>query len=170
MKSYIYTNLVLFYVLIFSQCVNAQVTPIEMIPDGDYTIFNASNHNQTLNQIKNQPYSLKRKISDANTKTEYKSGSGFNDSFFQQTLSSSTYNFLKSNKSKLSRFSITYNIDQTGDNVLSCSLRFPTNLVSLSLSEAEAILTAAMNHNFNYINKPEGVSVFLFTVNYNYIL
>ena len=170
MKLYFYINLMLLLVLIFSQRVNAQVNPIETISDGDYTIFNTSNHNQMSNQFIEQPYSLMRMLSDANTDTKYKSGSDFNLSSFQQILTSSTFNFLRNNRSRQSRFSITYIIDQTGNTVLSCSLRFPTNLVSLSSSEVEAILTAAMNHSFDYINKPIGDPNFLFKKQFYYIL
>ncbi|MCC4211494.1 hypothetical protein [Leeuwenhoekiella parthenopeia] len=164
------TNLVSFLVLIYSQSFNAQETPIETISDGAYTIFNTSNHNQMFNQFSDQPYSLMRMISDSNTDTKYKSGSGFNLSSFQQTFTSSTFNFLRNNRSRQSRFSITYIIDQIGNTVLSCSLRFPTNLVSLSSSEVEAILTAAMNHSFHYINKPIGDASFLFKKKFYYIL
>lgn len=170
MKIQFYTNLVLLLILICSQDVNAQVSPIETISDGEYTTFSTGNHKQKLSQIKDQSYNLKRKISDANTRAEYKFGSGFNLNSFQQTFTSSTFNFLRNNRSRQSRFSITYIIDQTGNTVLSCSLRFPTNLVSLSSSEVEAILTAAMNHNFDYINKPIGDASFLFKVKYYYIL
>ena len=155
--------------LLFVQHLAAQITPIQTNTEGGFTIYKTSLHDQYSEEIKNQPYVLKRKISDINTKAKYRSGNGFDIASFQQLFSETNYNFLRNNRSIQSRFSVEYNIDATG-NALSCSLYFPNNTVHLSDSEIEAILIEAMKHKFDYVKKPAEVSDFYFMVKYDFIL
>lgn len=155
--------------LLFVQHLAAQITPIQTTTEGAFTVYKTSLHDQYSEEIKNQPYVLKRKISDINTKAKYRSGNGFNIASFQQLFSEINYNFLRNNRSVQSRFSVEYNIDETG-NVLSCSLYFPNNTVNLSDREIEAILIEAMKHKFDYIKKPTEANGFYFTVEYDFIL
>ena len=159
----------IYLLLFFIQYLGAQVNPIKINTVGDFTIYETNFHEHYTNEIKNQTYTIKRKIFDINTKAVYRSESGFDISFFQHALSESNYTFLRSNRSRKSRFSVVYVIDELG-NVLSSSLHLPTNLITLSSSEIENILTESINHKFDYIKKPIDLNKFYFTVKYDFIL
>ena len=157
---------ILYFLII--QFINAQITPIEITNDSDYTIYKTNQYNDYVETIENQSPQLKLSIYEALTKARY-NNSGFHNNFFKETLSEENHNILINNRGKQSRFSITYIINENG-NVFSCALRFPTGIVMLSSNEIEDILSDAMGHSFVYIKKPQNISSFYFTVKCNFIL
>jgi hypothetical protein len=136
---------------------------IEATEEGHYAVFMTNLYYDYLNKIENQSYDLKRKLSDSQTNAKYRAGSGFNDSFFKVVLSEKKEDIFKPERGI--NLKIAYNIDETGNNVFSCALYFPKEHVFLSASEIQAVLVEAMNHKFDYTNKPIGESKFYFTVN-----
>lgn len=152
-----------------TQYINAQITPIQVTNGGEYTIYKTNTFNLDSETVKNQSVQTTLNIFESNTKARYIENDGFTSSFFQQTLTTSNYSTQVANRSKENRFSIIYNIDQSG-NTLSCALRIKANLISLSNNEIETILSTAMNHKFEYVKKPKSISSFYFTVTVDYVL
>ena len=159
----------IFMVLII-KLTNAQVKPIVTSIDGDYTIYKTSLYDQYSDTLENQSYRLKMKLEKSYTKAEYRNNNAFPKDFFQLNLSKTNHRILKNNRSKQSRFYIKYIIDQTGDSVYSCSLQYPMNLLTLTSTEIEAILTEAMNHKFDYINEPIEDFDFYYKITYTIII
>ena len=164
------TNMFILALLISAaQYINAQITPIQITNDGEHTIYKTNTFNSDSETVKNQSVQTTLNIFESNTKARYLENSGFTSSFFQQTLTTSNYNTQVVNRSKENRFSVIYNIDQSG-NTLSCALKIRANLINLSNNEIETILSTAMNHKFEYVKKPENTSSFYFTVTVDYVL
>jgi len=160
---------ILTILILTSQYINSQITPIQITNVGEYTTYSSNTFNSDSEMIKNQAVQTTLNIFESNTKARYTENSGFATNFFQQTLTTSNYNTLVTNRSKENRFSIIYNINQAGD-TFSCALKIKNNLITLSNSEIEAILSTAMNHKFEYIKKPETISSFYFNITVDFVL
>ncbi len=142
--------------------INGQTTSID-----DYNIYKTTQYDLYSETVENQTYEIKRKLSDSNTNAKLEENVGFTTDFFKSVLSLEHYNILKNNRGRKSRFSIRYIINESGNSVYACALYIPKGLVVLSDEEVTAILSEAMTHSFNFINKPNNINNFYFQVIYN---
>lgn len=128
----------------------AQVTPIEKIVDSKKTTYLTNQHSDYISSVEAQSNELKLKLEE-----ELKIDDNIDPLFIKNCLNQNTYSSLKNNKVI---FIIEYVCDENGD-VLSCSLINYGNKVSVSNSEVECILTAAMNSSFDF-NAPSSIGQF----------
>ncbi len=160
MKSQTYIISVL--LIVISLFTHAQTTSSD-----DYNIYKTSLYDQYLETVENQPYQIRRSITDFKIQAKLKADFGFTTNFFQSSLTSEHYNTLKNNRNnRQSYFNIRYIIDQTGNKVYACSIYFPKGLITLSNTEIEAILNKAMTHKFEYIKKANNIDNFFYIANY----
>ncbi|RPD90377.1 hypothetical protein EGM88_15630 [Aureibaculum marinum] len=143
---------ILFALFLFSiiQISNGQVTPIEKIVDSKKTTYLTNHHSDYISSVEAQSYEVKLKLQE-----ELKINDNIHPLFIKNCLNQNTYSSLKNHKVI---FIIEYVCDENGD-VLSCSLINYGNKVSVSNSEVECILTAAMNSNFDF-NAPSSIGQF----------
>lgn len=156
----IQTCTTLFFLVLISLISNAQVTPVISNSNNKYNIYETAIYNQNIETIRNQ-YNINKKLSNYNTTVKYKLNNGFTENFFISTLIPDHYDTLNNKSTREGLFKIRYIIDEVG-NVISCSLYFPKQLLILSNSEIEAILTEAMTHKFEYFKKPSDLNSFYF--------
>ena len=146
----------LFFLSIVINYSYSQVTPTVISTNGDYTYYKTSLYDQNMETI-NKNYDLKLKLSNSVFKAKYQTTS-FDPTFLKQSINNSVFEKFQKNKE---RIWLLYNIDQNGK-THSCAIRIKTTSTEdLSLSEIEAILENAMQHRFDLMNIPNGVSEFL---------
>ena len=140
----------LFILIISNQFVQSQITPVETIIKGKRTTYRMNSYHKYDSIFKSQPDSLMFKLSE-NRKMRPKLT--VNISSISNCISQSNLNILKSDN----RFiAINYIIDRNGI-VLSCQFLNYNDKVQLSVSEAECILTNAMQHSIFIENIPADV-------------
>ncbi|NNC49593.1 MAG: hypothetical protein HKO01_03560 [Flaviramulus sp.] len=157
------TCICLLYVMVSPLFIVGQDIQIEISNEDNYTVFMTSMHRAYLNTIESQSENIKRELKNLHTRANYRVGSGFSNTFFKMVLSEKKEDIFKAERQI--NLKIVYNINETGNTVFSCALYFPKEHVYLSGSEIQAVLVEAMNHKFDFINKPKNESTFYYTVN-----
>lgn len=157
------TCICLLHIMVLPLIIVAQDVQIEISNEDNYTVFMTNMHREYLNTIEDQSENLKRELKNSHTRANYREGSGFSNNFFKTLLSEKKEDIFKPERQI--NLKMVYNINETGNTVFSCALYFPKEHVFLSGSEIQAVLVEAMNHKFDFKNKPKNEGKFYFTVN-----
>lgn len=150
----------LFFLLTIPKILSAQNIQVERFVNDSHIIFSTNGYTEYLKKVEQQSILVKSKMTYANTKAMYKTGSGFSRTFFEVVLSEKKEHIFKPHR--IANFKIEYIIDETGEKVWSCALHFPKEAVFLSASEIHAVLTEAIQHKFDYVSQPKQASAFYF--------
>lgn len=161
MKNSIIILALICFTLLFSNSCISQVKPIEESTYQNYKIYKCNNFKDMSNEVSNQGANINDLITKSNI--EMVPISPFDVSFLEDIVSDSKYNLLKQNKTIMAFVYIT---DSNG-NTLSTSFRMKEQGLSLNLEEIESILEESLSHKFNFLNKPNSLSVSNFYMMFN---